>query len=179
MDEAIMIMDKTTHRKPMVFREQQFRAPSKSEYAMGLWVDRIGQHAVSVKQERLRILGQYCYIQVLKGAGVYISKTVGKIPVKAGDCMIQFPEDPCTYYPHDAWATCWVTWNGSEGKTLEGLGYMNPRRPVFADPGGSVLRAFIMRMPPRFSVARPSPWRWWSNPSPLHTKPPAKGISRC
>jgi hypothetical protein len=77
-------MDKPALRKPTVFREQQFRVPTKAEHAMGLWVDRVGTLTVSCKQERLRILGQYCHIQILQGSGVYESKAAGQIPVNDG-----------------------------------------------------------------------------------------------
>lgn len=142
-----MTMDKSTTHSRRVDREQRFRAPSGPERALGLWVDRIGRETVTVKPARLRILGQYCHIQVLKGSGVYLSRAAGEIRVEEGDCMIQFPEDPCLYYPHGTWTTCWVTWNGAEGRTLESLGYMDPHRPVFRDPGESVLRAFTALTP--------------------------------
>jgi len=140
-------MDESITPALPTYREEKFRAPSATERAIGLWVDRIGMGVATSPPPGLRILGQYCYIQILKGCGVYVSKTAGEWAVSEGDCMVQFPEDPCLYYPSGAWTTCWVTWNGPEGRTLEDAGFMSLKRPVFANPAGSVQKAYTGLLP--------------------------------
>ena len=126
--------------------------PSAAERALGLWVDRMGEDVTTDKSAGekaggLRILGQYCSIVVLEGSGVYVSENYGAHEVVEGDCMLQFPEDPCSYYPHGSWTRRWITWNGPEARTLDELGYMATTSPVFSDKGMAVSRAYEQIMP--------------------------------
>jgi AraC-like DNA-binding protein len=142
MDGTTLDMEKTTTSEPRVYREEKFRVPSESERTLELWVDRIGEGVSSRRLDRLRILGQQCHIIVLSGHGVYISQQYGTHKVKAGDCMVQFPEDPCIYYPHGSWTTRWITWNGPELARLRDLGYLATPSPVFRDTGMCISRAY-------------------------------------
>jgi len=140
-------MDKSPTRDRQVYRSEQFRVPSQAERTLGLWVDRIGEAVSTGPLERLRILGQFCHVIILNGHGVYISERYGTHEVRAGDCMVQFPEDPCVYYPHGSWTTRWVTWNGPEAGQLETLGYLATTVPVFRDTGMSISRAYNQLRP--------------------------------
>ncbi len=131
-------MDKSTKSWVGTFREVLFRTPSRMEQALGLWVDRVGEGGTRSMPYggRLRILGQYCHVAVLRGRGEYISLSAGRQQVEAGDVMVQMPDDPCLYYPDGEWVTCWVTWNGPEGRLLEESGCI--RAGVLKNVGGIV-----------------------------------------
>lgn len=141
MDKTTRVMNDSIIKDIGTFRSEQFRVPSDIERRLGLWVDRIGEATTDERPEKLRILGQYCLIHVIEGDGVYLSQQAGRIPVRQGDCMIQFPEDPCLYYPHTTWTTRWVTWHGPESGIYEELGYVNSTTPVFPDHNAAVLDA--------------------------------------
>ncbi len=147
MDETTLSMDRSTTTTRQVYREEKFRVPSGAERSLELWVDRIGEGASSGPLDRLRILGQYCHVIILSGHGVYTSEEHGSHAVKAGDCMVQFPEDPCAYYPHGSWTTRWITWNGPEADRLRQLGYLSRTAPVFQDTGMSISRAYTQILP--------------------------------
>jgi AraC family transcriptional regulator of arabinose operon len=147
MDETTLGMDKSTSGDREVYRSEQFRIPSQAERTLGLWVDRIGEGVSDRPLDRLRILGQFCHVIILNGHGVYISERYGTHEVLAGDCMVQFPEDPCVYYPYGAWTTRWVTWNGPEARQLEKLGFLAKTTPVFRDTGMSISRAYNQLLP--------------------------------
>ncbi len=140
-------MDKTPTPGLHVYREEKFRVPSTAERALGLWVDRIGEGVSTGTREHLRILGQLCHVIVLNGSGKYVSQRYGVHEVEAGDCMVQFPEDPCIYYPCDAWTTRWITWNGPEMGRLRDLGYLAVDTPVFRDTGMFISRAYNQLKP--------------------------------
>ena len=40
------------------------------------------------------------------------------VPLILFSVILQFPEDPCIYYPHGSWTTRWITWNGPEAERL-------------------------------------------------------------
>lgn len=147
MDRTTVTMDKSTTTELRVYREEKFRVPSKAERTLGLWVDRIGEGVSNRLLNRLRILGQQCHVVVLSGHGVYTSQRYGTHEVKAGDCMVQFPEDPCIYYPHGYWTTRWITWNGPEMERLRELGYLATAAPVFRDAGMFISRAYTQLRP--------------------------------
>lgn len=130
---STMNMEKPNPEELSVYREERFRVPSRTERELGLWVDRIGEAVSRGQLGRLRILGQFCHVFVLKGEGVYTSRQYGTHAVKAGDCMVQLPEDPCAYYPDGAWKTRWITWNGPEADTLYELGYISHSTPLLHD----------------------------------------------
>lgn len=140
-------MDKTTTKGVHLYREERFRVPSAPERTLGLWVDRIGEGVSTQPLYRLRILGQQCHVIVLTGHGVYTSQRYGTHAVKAGDCMVQFPEDPCIYYPDGSWTTRWITWNGAEMERLRDLGYLATQDPVFRDTGMFISRAYNQLRP--------------------------------
>ncbi len=140
-------MDKSLTSRLRIYREEKFRVPSEAERTLGLWVDRIGEGVSDRPLNRLRILGQQCHVIVLNGQGVYISERYGTHEVKAGDCMVQFPEDPCIYYPHGSWTTRWITWNGPEAERLRELGYLATSVPVFRDTGMFISRAYNQLRP--------------------------------
>jgi AraC-like DNA-binding protein len=140
-------MDRTTSSNLQVYREEKFRIPSQAERSLGLWVDRIGEGISTGPLDRLRILGQYCHIVILNGHGVYMSERYGSHSVTTGDCMVQFPEDPCLYHPHGSWTTRWITWNGPEADRLQELGYLAAVAPVFRDAGMSISRAYNQLRP--------------------------------
>ncbi len=142
MDETTLSMDKSTSDDREVYRSEQFRIPSQAERTLGLWVDRVGEGVSTGPLDQLRILGQFCHVIILKGHGVYISERYGTHEVQAGDCMVQFPEDPCIYYPRGSWTTRWVTWNGPEADRLQELDYLAKTAPIFRDTGMSVSRAY-------------------------------------
>jgi AraC-like DNA-binding protein len=147
MDETTLAMDKSPTEDLHVYRSEQFRVPSQAERTLGLWVDRIGEGVSTGPLEELRILGQFCHVIILNGHGVYISERYGAHEVRAGDCMVQFPEDPCLYHPYGSWTTRWVTWNGSEAGQLETLGYLAKTTPVFRDSGMAISRAYNQLLP--------------------------------
>ena len=140
-------MDKTTTLGIETFREVLFRSPSVMEQELGLWVDRIGEGVTTglPYSGRLRILGQFCHVAVLRGHGEYVSAAAGRHRVDAGDVMVQLPDDPCLYYPDGEWTTCWVTWNGAEGRVLERAGCI--RSPVLRNAGEAVSSAYRQMLP--------------------------------
>ena len=140
-------MDVSTTEKLRVYREEKFRVPSNAERTLGLWVDRIGEGVSDRPLDSLRILGQQGHVVVLNGHGVYTSQRYGTHEVKAGDCMVQFPDDPCIYYPHGAWTTRWITWNGPEMERLRELDYLATATPVFRDTGMFISRAYNQLRP--------------------------------
>ncbi len=142
MDNKCTSMDKTNNLEFGIYREEKFRIPSTAEKLMRLWVDRVGRETTGRRPEELRILGQYAYVHVLAGTGVYLSEATGRINVGAGDCMVVFPDVPILYYPHDQWTTCWVTWNGDEGRELEELNLLRRDAPAFPDPGAATVTAY-------------------------------------
>ena len=135
-------MDRTNIRRIDTYREEKFRVPWSAERRLGLWVDRIGEGIAATMPQRLRILGQHCAIHIVEGSGEYVSAKTGTISVRPGDCMLQFPEDPCLYGPHKSWKTRWVTFNGPEADVLETLGYVSNSLAVFADSDDAVSEAF-------------------------------------
>ena len=146
MDTATMTMDKSTTPELRVHREENFRIPTETERSLALWVDRVGRITDTKRLDRLRILGQYCHIFVLEGEGEYRSTRWGQLPVRAGDCMVQFPDDPCLYHPDSTWTSCWVTWNGPEAAQIHETGYLAQRSPVFRDTGRAVAKAYEQRI---------------------------------
>ena len=142
-----MTMDKSTTPELRVHREENFRIPTETERSLALWVDRVGRITDTKRLDRLRILGQYCHIFVLEGEGEYRSTRWGQLPVRAGDCMVQFPDDPCLYHPDSTWTSCWVTWNGPEAAQIHETGYLAQRSPVFRDTGRAVAKAYEQLLP--------------------------------
>jgi AraC-like DNA-binding protein len=148
MDETAFQMDKSPTRNLEVYREEKFRVPSEAERTLGLWVDRVGEIVATGPLKRLRILGQHCHIVVLNGRGVYVSERYGTYEVETGDCMVQFPEDPCEYYcPDGSWKRRWITWNGPEAERLRELGYLATGAPVFRDTELAISRAYNQLLP--------------------------------
>ena len=141
MDYTAQDMNKSIIKDIDIYHEEQFRIPSRTEYDLGLWVDRIGKNTTSKKPGQLRVLGQYAHIYIIHGSGEYLSKDAGRYQVSEGDCMIQFPDDPCLYYPHTQWTTCWVTWNGPEARKYEELDYISRKRAVFPDSSAAAFHA--------------------------------------
>ncbi len=140
-------MDISTENEIAVHREERFRVPSRAEEQLQLWVDRVGRSTSRERPRQLRILGQYAHVFVLSGTGVHISEPTGITPVSTGDCMLVFPDSPCLYYPRGQWSTCWITWNGAEAATLDGLGLLPRANPVFPDPNAAVLQAHTQIAP--------------------------------
>ena len=147
MDETTLPMDKTTISDLNMYRADKFRIPSEAERSLGLWVDRIGEGVSTGPIERLRVLGQYCHVIILNGHGVYTSEQWGSHAVKTGDCMVQFPDDPCAYGPNGSWTTRWITWNGPEADRLRDLGYLSKGEPIFRDTAMSISRAYNQLLP--------------------------------
>ncbi len=141
IDESPTNMNKSPKDEFGVYREEQFRVPSEVERRLGLWVDRVGRQREAGRPEQLRILGQYAHVQVLSGRGVYLSGTTGRVDVGPGDCMLVFPDEPCLYYPEGIWETCWVTWNGAEGRVLEESGLLARDIAVVPHARDAVARA--------------------------------------
>ena len=141
MENTAKDMNKSIIKDINIYHEEQFRIPSRTEHDLGLWVDRIGKNTTSKKPEQLRVLGQYAHIYIIHGSGEYLSKDTGRHQVSEGDCMIQFPDDPCLYYPHNQWTTCWVTWNGPEAYRYEELDYICRKRAVFPDSSAAAFYA--------------------------------------
>ena len=135
-------MDKSLINEFGIYRDERFRVPSDVEQRLGLWVDRVGRRRDGWRPEHLRILGQYAHVQVLSGRGVYLSGTTGRVEVGPGDCMLVFPDEPCVYFPEGVWETCWVTWNGAEGRALEESGMLNRDKAVVPNARDVVARAY-------------------------------------
>ncbi len=127
--------------KWMVYKEERFRTPLATERAVGLWVDRIGSGIDRGERRGLRLLGQYAVVRVEKGTGVFFSPITGELPVRAGQAMLLFPDEPQTYYAEGRWTTKWIVWNGLDAGVLEQLGFLTRRRPVVSDPLGIVPQA--------------------------------------
>ncbi len=140
-------MDISTENEIGIHREERFRVPSAAEERLQLWVDRVGRSTSRERPRQLRILGQYAHVCVLAGNGVHLSESSGITPVSTGDCMLVFPDTPCLYYPHGQWTTCWITWNGPEGATLDRLGLLPRDKPVFPEPNAAVLSAYSRLVP--------------------------------
>jgi AraC family transcriptional regulator, arabinose operon regulatory protein len=124
-----------------VYKEERFRTPLATERTLGLWVDRIGAGFDHGKPRRLRLLGQYALVYVEKGSGAFFSPVTGEIPVRAGQAILLFPDEPNTYYAHGRWMTKWIVWNGHDATVLEQLGFLSRRQPIEADPLGIVNQA--------------------------------------
>jgi len=142
MEDTPTIMDKTAINKLRVYKNERFRIPFAAEKSVGLWVDRIGSSIDTKRPRRLRMLGMYAAVWIAAGEGEFLSKTTGALPVKAGDTMLVFPEEPSFYYPHGKWESAWIVWEGPEARRLEKLGYLSPARPVVKDTYRAVERAY-------------------------------------
>ncbi len=141
MDGKSISMDKSTINKFEVFRSETFRTPLGFEKELGLWVDRTGEAVSSSNPGKLRILGLYAAVYIEKGEGIYISESVGKKTVRAGDVMIVHPKIPTMYYPKDEWKTLWIVWGGPESEKLGKMGYLSV--PVFRDKNEAVRKGFM------------------------------------
>ncbi|MBD3241734.1 MAG: helix-turn-helix domain-containing protein, partial [Chitinivibrionales bacterium] len=127
---------------------QVFRAPSRLERQLGLWVDRVGEKIDAVYPDRSRLLGLYGVVYVCEGRGRFESRAGGTHAVSAGQCMLLFPDDPHRYGACEGmWRTRWIVWGGERARTLHRLGYLDPRRPLVADRGGAVTRTHRALLP--------------------------------
>lgn len=147
MDRPGTNMDNSNINSLDIYLAEKFRIPTEAEEKLGLWVDRIGKMTTSSRPGKMRMLGQYAFIYILRGNGFYLSRIHGEKRVSEGDCMAQFPADPCLYYPETEWTTVWVTWNGSEAYEIDGLNYLPRRQPVFPDPNAAALQAYAKLSP--------------------------------
>ena len=138
-----MNMDKTIVKLP-VFSETHFRNPSRYEHQLGFWVDRMGSsRSVCHSASRLRILGQYAVVAVDSGKGVFLTKNKGVHNVQAGDVLLLVPDEPTAYYPHRAWFTRCIVWNGPLARQLAETTDIECSNPVFRQAGEIVRQAFL------------------------------------
>lgn len=134
-------MDKTTLRKTEIFFSEIFRTPLSAEREIGLWIDRIGVSGDKPKTDKLRVLGLYAAIGIESGSGFYYSQAGGKIPVRAGDTMIVFPDIPHRYFPEPEWETRFVVWSGPEAVKLERLSFLSRDQLVIPGSANAVVEA--------------------------------------
>jgi len=149
MDWIIKNMDKTIMNKMGVSKSELFRTPLGLEKNLGLWLDRIGEGVSSERPEKMRILGLYAVVYIVRGEGYYISGTSDPMAVKAGDVMLVYPDIPTVYYPRGEWSTIWIVWGGPEAQQLEKTGYL--KEYIFHDKDESVGKAYMSLMKLRIS----------------------------
>lgn len=138
-----MNMDKTIVNLP-VFRETQFRNPSRCERQIGFWVDRIGSAQYGrAPVTGLRILGQYSVVAVESGECVFLTKSRGVHNVKTGDVFLYVPNEPTAYYSPKACFTRWIVWNGAAARQQAEAIDIDRQKPVLRQAVEIVRRAFF------------------------------------
>jgi len=86
--------------------------------------------------EQGRILHEFQVLYVTRGQGIYESAAAGKLPIKAGDAFIVFPNVWHRYGPNPdvGWDECWIGFDGDIARNLLRNRCFLPEEPVFS-PG--------------------------------------------
>lgn len=143
MDTPIIYMDKSIIKLP-IYRETRFRTPSQYERQSGLWVDRIGSaQNVHKPIAGLRILGQYAFVAVESGEGVFVTQTRGTHDLQAGDVFLLVPDEPASYGPNKKWLSRWIVWGGPLARQQAELTDIEHSHPIYHQAADIVRQAFF------------------------------------
>lgn len=83
--------------------------------------------------EKGRILHEYQLLYILEGKGTLATQSKGKIPVKAGNMFLLFPDEWHTYQPEKetGWKLYWIGFKGTHMNDRVQKGFFCKENPLF------------------------------------------------
>ena len=83
--------------------------------------------------ERGRILDEYQMLYLVEGEGVFSSRHVKNVSIKAGDIFLLFPGEWHTYHPLQgrAWKSYWIGYKGRNMDDRMKFNFLSLDKPVY------------------------------------------------
>lgn len=135
-----ILKDNTT-----IYTEERFHAPGKSEFQLGLWIDRIGSsNNPHRKKWQRRMLGLYGITLIESGTAIFESEVTGRVVLQAGDSVLSFPKMVTFYEPAEGCHDKWIVWDGHENAILEKIGILDRSKIIIHDNVGVINQAYAL-----------------------------------
>jgi AraC-like DNA-binding protein len=86
-----------------------------------------------IPERPFRVFGSYAVVYVIDGGGHYEDASGLKMPVRAGDLIIVYPDLPHTYGPRNGerWTELYLVFDGLVFDLWRSSGLLNSRRPIY------------------------------------------------
>lgn len=83
--------------------------------------------------ERGRILDEYQMLYLVEGEGVFSSRHVTDVPIKAGDIFLLFPGEWHTYHPLPGtfWKSYWIGYKGRNMDDRLKYNFLSLEKPIY------------------------------------------------
>lgn len=78
-----------------------------------------------------RILNEYQMLYQPEGEGVFSSRHVKNMPIKAGDLFLLFPGEWHSYHPTKGWKSYWIGFKGKNVDDRVKAGFLSPEKPIY------------------------------------------------
>lgn len=78
-----------------------------------------------------RTLNEYQMLYQPEGEGVFSSKHVKNMPIKAGDLFLLFPGEWHSYHPTKGWKSYWIGFKGKNVDDRVKAGFLSPEKPIY------------------------------------------------
>jgi len=108
--------------------------------------------------ENGRALGTFQVVHILKGSGVFESRSAGISEIAAGTVLLLFPGEWHRYAPRPetGWIESWMEVEGECVRRLIRTGVFGPLHPVQTVRDGALLRALFRRLHDQFRAPSPA-----------------------
>lgn len=148
MSGPLNYMKKTLDPGFTIYRETLIRQPTPAERALGLWVDRATSREIVITNlSRLRILGQYQVVYVEQHPARSYATTYGWLNVPIASTLYMFPDTPYVLGSATLFRYFSIVFNGPLAKAFEGVGLLDRRAPLIADPHALTRQAYYLLRP--------------------------------
>ena len=131
-----------------LMQDSKYLVATDRDAQWGLVVNTVGYDEVSPEEhyptkghadgynfdiERGRILDEYQMLYLLEGEGVFSSKHVRDVHIKAGDIFLLFPGEWHTYHPMPGspWKSYWIGYKGRNMDDRLKYGFLSLEKPVY------------------------------------------------
>ena len=131
-----------------LMQDSKYLVATDRDAQWGLVVNTVGYDEVSPEEhyptkghadgynfdiERGRILDEYQMLYLLEGEGVFSSKHVRDVHIKAGDIFLLFPGEWHTYHPMPGspWKSYWIGFSGRNMDDRVEAGFLSREKPIY------------------------------------------------